>query len=217
VNQWRAAGAHFKYFTYWCSAVSWITGYNYLLCLNHISCFSISFSASAFKCVWSHGQSPSKAFSSLRECLQQDKYNHWLIWFRILSENKAVVIVTMGQQDEVSTVHPAWGWPHLADFRMKLCCLYFTKLFYLNDLVRQFCNIIPWGRKEDLCIGRLTTTFVFPNTLKLEFRGTLFSVLTPLWVFHLHYPLPSTFLFPSWLILSFTVTLKRDFLICVHD
>lgn len=53
-------------------------------------------------------------------CLQGDKYHHRLFCFTILGENKAVMMVTMGQQDEVCSMHPAWGWPHLVDFRIKI-------------------------------------------------------------------------------------------------
>lgn len=145
--------------------------------------------------------------------LQQDKHNHWLFCFKILSEDKAVVIVTMGQQDEVSTVHPAWGWPHLANFRIKLCGFDFSKLFYHNDLIRQFCNIILWGRKTSVQQG-LTLSLHCPILLNFSLEEHS-SVHTPLQVFHLHSPLPSTFLLPSWLIFFFTVTLKKD--ICIYD
>lgn len=60
----------------------------------------------------SHGKSPFKALSFLTECLQEDKYHHWLFCFTILGENKAVMMVSMRQQDEVSTMLPAWSWPH---------------------------------------------------------------------------------------------------------
>lgn len=212
VSQWKAADANIGYFSYWCAAVSWITGCNYLLCLNHMLCFFISFSASACKCVCSYGKSPwSLCLLWQSVCLLQDKYHHWLFCFTVLSENKAVVMVTMGQQDGVSTVHPAWGGHLLPDFRIKWCCLDFTKLFYHKNLIRQFCNIIVWVRKT-----RLNTTFAFPSILNWSLEKHC-SVHTPLWVFHLHCPLPSTFLLPSWLIFSFTVTLKKDFLICICD